>query len=109
MPLALKLTSIAAGAAIVRVTDNDAILHGGCDPASGQLFSDVWALNLESMTWTRLEADGLVARHALQGIALPNGSILYIGGSTADGPTLQPQLLQRAGAACTVTDVTTAR
>jgi hypothetical protein len=105
----LMLTAITAGATLVRVTDNEALLHGGADPASAQIFSDAWILNLQLATWTQLEATDLVARHALQGVALPNGSFLFIGGSSKDGPTWQPQVLQRSGAACTVTDVTTAR
>lgn len=105
----LKLTTRPAGAVLVRVADNEALLHGGADPASAQLFSDVWVLNVESASWTQLEANGLIARHALQGLALPNGSVLFIGGSTADGATWQPQLLQRSGVVCTVTDVSTAR
>ena len=109
----MMMTVVAAGAVLVRVSDGEALLHGGADPASGHLFSDAWLLSLGSMTssltWAQLAADGLVARHALQAVALPNGSILFIGGSSADGPTLQPQVLQRCGAACTVTRVATAR
>jgi hypothetical protein len=107
--LMLLLMVIAAGAVLVRVSDSEVLLHGGADPASGQLFSDAWILSLDGMTWVQLEVDGLVARHALQAVALPDGGILVIGGSSAEGPTLQPQLLRRSGVAATVTHVTTAR
>ena len=91
------------------VTDSEALLHGGADPASGRFFNDVWLLNVTEMRWTQLEAAGLVARHALQGIALPSGCILFIGGSSEEGPTWLPQLLRRSGSSCSVTDVTAAR
>ncbi len=91
------------------MTDNEALLHGGADPASAQLFSDAWVFNIESSVWTQLQATSLIARHALQGVALPDGSFLFIGGSDKDGPTWRPQVLRRSGVACTVTDVAAPR
>lgn len=97
-----------SGAVLVRMSDGEALLHGGADPASGQLFSDAWILSVDSMTWAQLPAEGLIARHALQAAALSDGGVLFIGGSSADGPTLQPQVLRRSGNAATVTQVTAA-
>ena len=103
---ALKLMPLMrTGAVIVRLTDGRVLLHGGADPASGRLFDDVWVLSMESLSWTQMQCEGLVARHAFQGVLLPCGSILFIGGSNKDGPTWQPQLLQLDGSTCTIASV----
>jgi PKD repeat protein len=68
-------------ASMVTLTDGSVLIFGGWDEASTR-YNDTWRSTNNGSTWVRQNASsGWIKRQGATGVALPDGSVLLIGGS----------------------------
>jgi len=74
------------GAAIAHHPElNELLLYGGQDP-TGELKSDLWRLELRTLTWTQAAASGPDARQGAALVPGPKAEVYLMGGENAQGP-----------------------
>eukprot|EP01096_Ripella_sp_DP13-Kostka_P009561 TRINITY_DN3677_c0_g1_i1.p1 TRINITY_DN3677_c0_g1~~TRINITY_DN3677_c0_g1_i1.p1 ORF type:complete len:370 (-),score=160.16 TRINITY_DN3677_c0_g1_i1:25-1110(-) len=79
---------------MVAVNDTTGILFGGDSTESGPVLGDIWALNWQTWTWTKIEPQGSTKPSARSGhvsVAL-NGNVYIFGGQGVLGSTISNQL-----------------
>ena len=66
--------------------DGSIVLMGGYNSTTTTYYNDTWRSTDKGATWTQVNASaGWVARHGHSGVALPNGSVVIMGGQSSSG------------------------
>jgi len=75
--------------AVVTMPDGSIVLMGGTDATGSTLFNDTWRSTDNGATWSRVNASsGWSGRQGHTAVAMPDGSIVLMGGGDGNGTLL---------------------